>query len=222
MRRIDGKALAAGLVAALAVSLAGPAAADLRLPPPGYTFVPAPGCDRPSRQPKLYDDCADQMALFLRARAEAYGAKKQLLVVFGANWCPSCRSLKAAITSPAVVDRPFKGVALKDRLHVLELAVSVLHQGRVVGVPSGQAVLDAVLAVRPDVKQRSIPFIAGIDPVTGKISARNLDDLDGPTGWLHDGVATVIAAADEESRGGAPAPREPGWLKRKWLRWFGY
>jgi thiol-disulfide isomerase/thioredoxin len=222
MRRIYNTARLTVLSVGLALGLAGTASADLRLPPPGYTFLPAPGCDRPNRQPKLYDDCADQMALFLRARAEAYGAKKQLLVVFGANWCPSCRSFKATLVNRAVTDRTFKGVALKDRVHVVEIAVSLLHQGRVAAVPSGQAVLDAVLAARPDVKQRVIPFIAAIDPVTGKTSARNLDDLDGPSGWLGDGVATAIAAADEESRGGAPAPREPGWLKRRWQRWFGY
>jgi thiol-disulfide isomerase/thioredoxin len=201
------------LAAALALAVAQPAVADLRLPPPGYTFTPAPGCDRPSRQVKLYDDCADQMALFLRARAEAYGAQKQLLVVFGANWCPSCRSLKSTISSPRVMDRVFKGTALKDRVHVLEVAVSLLHQGRVTAVPSGQAVLAAVLMAKPGVRHRAIPFMATIDPVSGKVSARNLDDLDGPNGWLGDGVATVVAAA---------APREPGWLRRKWLRWFGY
>lgn len=217
MRRCGPVAI---LIGAL-VALASPSAADLRLPPPGYHFAQAPGCERPSRQPKIYDDCADQMALFVRARAEAFGAKKQILVVFGANWCPSCRSLKAALATSAFNSRAFKGVPLQDRVHVVEIAISLLHQGRVQAVPSGQAVLDAVLAARPDVKQRVIPFIAVVDPVTGRTAARNLDDLEGTGGWNIDAVATVVAAADEETRGGAKAPGEPGWLKRKWLRWFG-
>jgi thiol-disulfide isomerase/thioredoxin len=214
-------------LAALVVSLFAAASyqrvfADPRLPPPDYQFSPAPGCTRQQKfQPRIYDDCADQMSLFQRARAEAFGAKKQVLVVFGANWCPSCRTFKTLTESPDFVSRPFKGKPLAERLHMVEIAVSRLHEGKVASVPSGEAVLNGVLAARPDLKQRTIPFIAVIDPITGRISARNLDDLAGPAGWHASAVATVLAAADDESRGGPKAPGEPGWLKRKWQRWFG-
>jgi thiol-disulfide isomerase/thioredoxin len=211
-----------GLTTALMmVVVAATANAELRLPPAGYAFTPAPGCDRPQRGVKIYDDCADQMVLFQKARAEAFGAKKQLLVVFGANWCPSCRSLEATLARPEFQARPFKGIAMKDRVLPVALGISLLHDGRVKDVPSGQAVLKAILAKRPDVKHRTIPFIAVIDPVTGMTSTRNLDDLESGNGWNAAAVATVVFAADEESRGGPRAPGEPGWLTRKWLRWFG-
>jgi thiol-disulfide isomerase/thioredoxin len=196
-------------------------ASGWQLPPQGYAFQPAAGCDRPQRSGQIYDSCADQMSLFLRARAEAYGAKKQMLVVFGANWCPSCRSLKAVLTSPVVMAREFNQKALRDRVQVIEIATSTLHEGRVVPVPSGEVVLRGLLAARPDVKQRVIPFVAMVDPVTGAVSARNLDDLDGPQGWDLPAIASALAAADEETRGGKPAPGEPGWLKRKLRRWLG-
>jgi hypothetical protein len=144
-----------------------------------------------------------------------------LLVVFGANWCPSCRSLEATLARPDFQARLFKDKALKDRLHTVAIGISLLHDGRVKDVPSGQAVLRAVLAERPDVKQRVIPFIAVIDPVSGKTSSRNLDDLENSNGWNAAAIATVVFAADEESRGGPRAPSEPGWLKRKWMRWYG-
>jgi thiol-disulfide isomerase/thioredoxin len=210
------------VLAALAVTAASSQArAELRLPPQGYAFAPAPGCERAERRAKVYDDCADQMALFVKARAEAFGAKKQLLVVFGANWCPSCRGLEATLGRPEFGARTFNSKTQAERVHRVSIAISLLHDGRVKDVPSGQVVLAAVLAERPDVKLRAIPFIAAIDPVTGRTSTRNLDDLESSSGWNASAIATVVSAADEESRGGPKAPGEPGWLKRKWLRWFG-
>jgi thiol-disulfide isomerase/thioredoxin len=217
-----GRKAAIVLVATLSVTTVPVAASGWQLPPQGYTFQPAPGCDRPQRGIQIYDSCADQMNLFLKARAEAYGAKKQLMVVFGANWCPSCKSFKAALTSPLVLGRTFNQKTLQDRVHIVEIATSTLHQGRVVPVPSGEAVLRGLLASRPDVKARVIPFIAMVDPVAGKVSARNLDDLDGPQGWDLPAVASMMAAAEDEVRGGKPAPSEPGWVMRKWRRWFGH
>ena len=199
-----------------------PAAADWHLPPEGYRFDPAPGCDRPNRPgTEIYNSCGDQMQHFLRARTQAYGEKKQLLVIFGANWCPQCKSLKTALAAPDVLGRTFKGQPLGQRVHRIEIAISTLYQGRVAAVPSGEVVLRSILEKRPDVKQRAIPFLAVIDPVTGRSSVRNLDDLYSGQGWNLPALATVIADAEQESLGGPKATAEPGWFKRKWLRWFG-
>jgi thiol-disulfide isomerase/thioredoxin len=199
-----------------------PVAAGWELPPAGYSFTATPGCDGPRPTSTIYDACVDQMALFTRARTEAYGAGKQLLIVFGATWCPSCKSLKAALPSSDVLGRSIDGKALSDRVQLVEIAVSTLALGRVTSVPSGQAVLEGIMAAPAKVKLRAVPFLVVLDPVSGRTSARNLDDLEANGGgWNRAGLAVVIAAADVETRGGAAANPEPGWLQRKWLRWFG-
>lgn len=209
---------------AVAVALLGatPAAAGWTVPPAGYTFIAAAGCEKPNRAPSIYDACADQMRLFTEARTRAFAEKKTLLVVFGATWCPSCRTMKTALPSPEVMGRTFQGRPLGDRVEVVEIAISTLAGSKMVSVPSGEAVHAGLKAARPEFVQRTIPFIAVVDPVTGRTSARNLDDLEARNGgWNRDALATVIADADTEARGGRKAPGEPGWLMRKWQRWFG-
>lgn len=54
---------------------------------------------RPADDPKLrpYDEAADASAELARARATAAAQGKQVLVVFGANWCPDCRILERTV-----------------------------------------------------------------------------------------------------------------------------
>lgn len=51
--------------------------------------------DDPSLRP--YDEQADARTLLLRAREQAAREGKQVLVVFGANWCPDCRILERTV-----------------------------------------------------------------------------------------------------------------------------
>jgi hypothetical protein len=105
---------------------------------------------------------------------------------------------------------------------VVEIAVSTLLQGKVVGVPSGAAVLDAAHAARPELKQRGIPFVAMMHPVTGKTTTRHLYDLERDGAFQRPALAAFLSQAEVEANGGPAAPGEPGWFKRKWQRVFGY
>ncbi len=44
-----------------------------------------------------YNEAADAKAEVTQALSRAKGAKKPVLVIFGANWCKDCRALDAAI-----------------------------------------------------------------------------------------------------------------------------
>jgi thiol-disulfide isomerase/thioredoxin len=193
------------------------AEAEPRWPPPdaGYIFVPAPGCDRP-RPTAPGEACADQMAVFVAARADAAASGKALLVIFGATWCPSCKGLRIAL--PEALSE----AGLAQRVHVVDITLSTLDRGKITPVPSGDAVRADLLRARPDFKQRAIPFFAFIAPETGLTSARNLDDLEQNGTWSRKGLAHVLKLAQDEAHGGQAAPTEPSWLTRKWRRWFGY
>jgi thioredoxin-related protein len=48
----------------------------------------------PARQkPPIYDPGADVKALIVKARADAVAGHKNLLLMFGGNWCPWCHRL---------------------------------------------------------------------------------------------------------------------------------
>ena len=183
----------------------------------GVVFTPTSGCEKPSRRTEFYDNCADQMVLFTKAHAEATAAGKTLLVVFGATWCPSCKGLKTALPAPLSVGPASHG----QQVHVVEIALSTLVAGRVAIIPSGEAVRANLTIARPDFKQRAIPFLAAINPVTGRTSVRNLDDLEYAGTWNEAALSRVVDDLVVGARGGAKSAHEPGWLMRKWRRWTG-
>jgi protein disulfide-isomerase len=60
---------------------------------------------------KPYDEAADARADVQRALADARGAHKPVLIVFGANWCEDCRALDAAFKTErnaALLAREFR------------------------------------------------------------------------------------------------------------------
>jgi thiol-disulfide isomerase/thioredoxin len=200
------------------LAIATPRASGAELLPPSQkaTVIALPGCEGGRATQAIYNPCADQMAIYDAGLAEAKAAGKSLAIVFGATWCPSCRSLKTVMPSAAW----FAERNLGQRVHVVEIAISTLHAGKVTPVPSGVAVLDRLLAVRSDVKSRAVPFLGAVDAATGRVYLRNLDDLEPRQGggWSVSELARVADEADIEVRGGIKAASEPGWLMRKWQR----
>jgi protein disulfide-isomerase len=51
-----------------------------------------------------YDETADARADIAAAMARASTEGKAVLLTFGANWCPDCRALDAAMTAPPLTD----------------------------------------------------------------------------------------------------------------------
>lgn len=188
--------------------------------PAGYVFEKPAVCEGPKGPALIYNICADQMAIFTDALGRTANSGKSLVVIFGATWCPTCKSLKAVMPSAELFSAAPGGKPLIDRVAVTEIAISTLENGKVKGVASGESVLGLVLKQRPEVKQRGVPFLAVIDAKSGRTYLRNLGDLE-PTegnGWNLARLADVVSAADIEVRGGPSAGGEPGWLKRKWQR----
>jgi thioredoxin len=56
-----------------------------------------------------YDDAADAHAALERGQSEARSQRKDVLVIFGANWCEDCRDLDKAMhgSSASLIDSRF-------------------------------------------------------------------------------------------------------------------
>ncbi len=164
------------------------------------------------------------MALFAAGLEAARREGKLLLVVFGATWCPWCKTLHDALPGPELLGSTDGASDLGKAFHVVEIATSATSAGKMVKVPSGEAVLAHVLEKSAGVKLRAVPFIAALDPADGsRAFARNLDDLQQKGGTTHAtaGVRSVLQSAYAELRLGQKAPPEPGWLARKLARLLG-
>lgn len=190
--------------------------------PPGYVFEKPAACQNGKTPALIYNICVDQMAHFTDALGRSAASGKSLVVIFGATWCPSCKSLKAVMPSVEFYAAAPSGKPLLDRVAVAEIAISTLENGKVRAVHSGDAVLSLVQSKRPEVKQRAVPFLAVIDSKSGRTFVRNLDDVEPVAGggWSTTRLAELISAADIEVRGGDAVPGEPGWLARKWQRFW--
>jgi thiol-disulfide isomerase/thioredoxin len=221
------------LLSAIA-TLAAPALAQPWAPrSPSYVYAAHPRCQDPataSLRPNetRYDICADQMVLFEDAVAKARAANRLLIVDFGATWCPNCRSLQSEWRTPALLGAKSATLDANATFDLIEIGISTLHNGRLSDVASGHAVLALVLAATPASKQRSVPFVAVVDPTDRtKTVARNLDDLQLAKGIRHDPARLLgwLKAAHAHMRAGGPPPTEPGWLRlkfnRAWVRLFG-
>ena len=163
----------------LGVALALPAAAELKVPPASYAYRAAEVCPVPTA---VYKGCEDQMAAFSAAFAEAKAQGKLLLVVFGADWCPWCRALDITIPSDQILGFKGDGIDYRARFHVVKIATSVIARPKNARVPSGDAVMNLIIAETPGVKPMGIPFLAVINPATGKVFARNTEDLENNAG----------------------------------------
>ncbi len=195
-------------------------AATWDMPPKAYQYEQMLLCDQAKPPPPaIYNVCVDQMPAFAEAIEDARRQNKSLLVVFGATWCPSCRSLKAVLSPDVLAANTSRG-RLSERVHLIEIPISTLAGGRVTAVPSGMAVLRAAMVGKPTFKPRAVPFYAVINPLAKTVVLRNLDDLEpvASGSWNTGELSALFAAADIEARGGATAPSEPGWLRRKWQR----
>lgn len=226
-----------GAIALTGPALTGPARAETKthatagpIPPAGYKFQPPAACieDAERVQKSIrpnqasYQICADQMAIFTKALAEARAQNKMLLVTFGATWCPWCASLQKRMHTDEVLGRTGEAIDYGRIFHHVEIGVSMTDKGKKAGIPSGEAVLETVLARAPGVKIRAIPFAAVIDPKKpARVWARNTDDV-ATKEFGHDAARfrALLQEAYAHVLGQAEAPAEPGWLHRKWLRWW--
>lgn len=225
-------------IAAASASPSAPPTAWPATPPQGYVYTAADSCpvdplplaaDLARRTPReaAYPVCADQMALFTEALAQARATGRLVLIEFGATWCPWCRTLSTQLDGPAILGSASGPRTLGDDFLVLKIGISTLAKGRRTAIPSGEAVLERVLAAAPPTaKLRAVPFLAIVDPAAPvRTVVRNIDDLQRPGGsagaepsFDADGIRAFLIAARDHARSGGDAPSEPGWLERKLRR----
>lgn len=199
--------------------------------PAGYEFeAPAPCREAGATAMKAerprdarYEICADQMTIFMRGLEEARRSDKLLLVTFGATWCPWCATLQRQLPNDDLLGRGSGETDLGKRFHHIEIGTSATVRGVRHAIPSGERVLDLIRSRAAGVEVRAIPFVAVVDPRTAaRVGARNIDDLalTGRGAFDAPRLAATLRQLHDYVRGEAPEAAEPGWLKRKWLRWW--
>jgi thiol-disulfide isomerase/thioredoxin len=153
------------LVLALAALASGtPASAQWAVPPANDTFEAPSACPMAA---KRYDACADQMALFTAALTKAREGNRKLLVVFGADWCPWCRTIDGNLPTSEYLGH----TDLKGRVDVVNIAVSAAKDGRKLRLASGIAVQTLVgEQMLLDKTNGGIPFFALVDPSTDRLA----------------------------------------------------
>jgi len=103
---------------------------------------------------KIYRVCRDQQGLYKEAAEKAVAEKKLLLVVFGADWCPWCRSLNTMLSTPELREKMAPGT---------ELVEIGLFQDQE-KLPSGEAVLEQVAGYsKGKVNRKGIPLMAVVN-----------------------------------------------------------
>ena len=199
-------------------ALSASAAAD---EPLTYEYVAFPGCPL-AGPPQIYDVCRDQMAVLAYKLDEAKTQGKLLLAVLGGTWCPSCKVLHEKLPGDEILSHKGDDFDYGRRFHVAEIPISAVYGGRILPVPSGKAIVEAL----PGAKLRAVPFLAFIDPVSMQVWTRNTDDLEMASGegQVVDPakIRKVMRTAYGVLREGKAPEDEPGWFKRKLGRLLGW
>lgn len=99
-----------------------------------------------------YDERADGAALVQHALEQARAEHKELLVVFGANWCPDCRVLDSVLHSPGALDLAQRFVLVKLDVGSFDRNIDLARR---FGVPLGKGI-PAVALVDSDEKPRYV------------------------------------------------------------------
>ena len=121
---------------------------------------------------KIYKVCADQEKLYSSAVDRAKKAKKKLLVVVGAEWCPWCVSLHKMFGAPETLSKDFS--SRYDHVSIAAHMPSSKEK-----VPSGIAVLEKLKKqAKFDGKIAGIPVLAVVDPKSGKTTLIDTEPLE--------------------------------------------
>jgi len=111
----------------------------------------AAGCDDAG---KIYRVCQDQQGLYRAAAEKAVAEKKLLLVVFGADWCPWCRSLNTMLSTEELREKMAPGTELVE--------IGLFQEQE--KLPSGEAVLDQLAGYsKAKVNRKGIPLLAMVN-----------------------------------------------------------
>jgi thiol-disulfide isomerase/thioredoxin len=149
-------ALAVPMAASLLVLVTQPAAAQWAAPR-GYAAVIPDGCPL---EKGIYAACEDQMKLFSEAVARSRESGRQLLVFFGADWCPWCRRFNKLLGTGVLEEKDLAG-----RIDIVPIAVSVVSGGRKVDVTSGDDVASYIgEKTGNDIAVTSLPYFLLVDP----------------------------------------------------------
>jgi protein disulfide-isomerase len=89
-----------------------------------------------------YDEHADGASLVAQAREAAQATHRQVLVVFGANWCPDCRALDTALRAPEAEELRSHWVVAKLDVGSFDRNLSLARE---LGVPLRKGIPAAVV-----------------------------------------------------------------------------
>ncbi|MCB0363788.1 MAG: thioredoxin family protein [Bdellovibrionaceae bacterium] len=135
------------------------------------TALPSFGNEPCNDSGLIYKICSDQQEIFTGALERANASDKILLVKFGADWCPWCRSLHKIFTDPEFI------APLSSQLEVVE--IGVYHPKSADKIPSGIKVLEDIIALSgQQVQVNGVPFLALYNPKNQKVFFQNTGELE--------------------------------------------
>ncbi len=133
-----------------------------------------------------YDENADARAAVNSGREKALRDRRFLMVTFGANWCPDCRTLHSRLKSREVVD--YTG----DRFYFVNVNVGEFHQNADIAAELGVTLT------------RGIPVAIFLDPDGQTIGTTNEGQLEPARYYSSKQILKFLRDIAERSRILAP------------------
>jgi thiol-disulfide isomerase/thioredoxin len=137
---------------------------------PSFAGAPAAAPAGPCQdEGKVYKVCSNQETLYAAGLERAKSAKKKLVVVVGAEWCPWCLSLHHMLNDPKFG---------KNFAKEYEVADIGLYRAKE-KVPSGVAVLEKLKGqAHYEKKLEGIPVMVVVNPENGKAAIIDTEPLE--------------------------------------------
>lgn len=142
------------------------------------------GCDDSNR---IYKVCTDQNQIIEKYYSTAQSENKLVLITFGADWCPWCKSLNR-IFSESEVWSQLDGSVVNSEIGVNDIS------GK--NVESGLKIITDLLSLnnKDSSTYNGLPFLAVVDPKTKKAAFIQTGDLeDNSNGEGHDRKKVIEA-----------------------------
>ncbi len=151
----------------------------------------------------IYKTCGDQKAPFAAAVEKAKRENKIIMITFGADWCPWCRSLHAVLSGSE-----FKKLLAKEKIGDKSLAAQITFANIGVShrvgddreaVLSGREIFAQIALDTKSGEQKidGMPYLVFYDPAKGKAVFRESGNLEKGDDTVNHDPVKIIAAIKE-------------------------
>jgi thiol-disulfide isomerase/thioredoxin len=151
----------------------------------------------------IYKTCSDQKAPFAAAVAKAKKENKIMVITFGADWCPWCRSLHSVMTGKefqdALASEKAKDKTLASQLMFANVGVSHKIGDTRESVPNGHEIFAQIATDTKSGEQKinGMPYLVFYNPASGKAVFRDSGNLEKAGDGVGHDPGKIVAAIKE-------------------------